>query len=56
MQSLDETILFSLDDLNKQTIREVLEKKKGMMQPTRLWVISCQGTQLTFHAIVTPET
>ena len=25
MQSLDETILFSLDDLNKQTIREVLE-------------------------------
>ena len=25
MQSLDETILFSLDDLNKQSIRDVLE-------------------------------
>lgn len=35
MQSLDETILFSLDDLQKQSVREVLEtvyaslKEKG---------------------------
>ena len=25
MQSLDETILFKLDDLNKRTVRETLE-------------------------------
>ncbi len=51
-----ETILFSLDDLNKRAIHESRDwhpalEEKGYDATNQIVGYLCQGTQLTFHAI-----